>query len=635
MALTKVSYSLIKGDTVSVVDFGADPTGTTDATTVIQSAIDSGAKAVYFPAGTYKITSQIDLVSDQVLFGDGQEQSIISVSGSAWGSTKALSGEDTGNVEIRNLGFVGDSHASTAAVVYLENTGAAKLVGPKITNCSFTSLNGYSVVSVQGPITGSDWTTTTEPSSSWNTFENTIISGLLFTDCTVPNTTYAYPSLGLSGLRRFNVDGVIIDNCQERGISAGYFTDGVISNCNVQTTTNGNASSNPHAIYIRTTKRFSVSNCAVNLNTTLGSACVRLSRGAYYGTISNIQASTASTGSGKGFMSHGGNDIVLSGCHFVTSGVACQIAGHGSVSGTDGTSDSSFADANNIIVSSSYFETTGDVQALYASAVAVGTGEPRQPYMKNVRIEGCQFVNDTTDTDQIALLDIGDQAIVSDCKFYGDNPQAAVLLDRDNRIDSADFAWHFENCEFTSGTETTTSDAGATHGDAFTTVGILYDNNVTSNELYVSDCRFKNWFTGLGINNGQIVNIEGSTFTNVFSGIRTEGASSSKVYISRNSFYVSPANGARIHFGVANTTATDYSYVTHNVMRAVSGRGLLFDSVTYKLLYVSHNNYDGSSKFIQDCPNVATIKVTHNLVTESAATTLPANPIDQFNYGIT
>lgn len=635
MALTKVSYSLVKGDTVSVVDFGADPTGTTDATTVIQSAIDSGAKAVYFPAGTYKITSQIDLVSDQVLFGDGQDQSIISVSGSSWAATKALSGEDTGNVEIRNLGFVGDSHASTAAVVYLENTGAAKLVGPKITNCSFTSLNGYGVVQVQGPITGSDWTTTTEPSSSWNTFENTIISNLLFTDCTVPNTTYAYASLSLSALRRFNVDGIVIDNCQERGISAGYFTDGVISNCNVQTTTNGNASSNPHGIYIRTTKRFSVSNCAVNLNTTLGSACVRLSRGAYYGVISNIQGSTASTGSAKGFMSHGGNDIVLSGCHFVTAGVACEIAGHASVSGTDGTSDPSFADANDIVISSCYFKTTGDTQVFYANAVAVPNTEPRQPYMKNVRIEGCELINDTSLTDQIALLDIGDQAIFSDCKFYGDNPQAAVLVDRDNRISADDFAWHFENCEFVSGTETTTSDPSATHGDAFTTVGILYDNNVSNSELYVSDCRFKNWFTGLGINNGQVVNVEGSTFTNVYSGIRTEGVSSSRVYISRNSFYVTPANGSCVHFGVANTAATTYSYVTHNVMRAVNGRGLLFDGVTYKLLYVSHNNYDGSSKFIQDCPNVATIKVTHNLVTEGAATTLPANPIDQFNYGIT
>ena len=635
MTLTKVSYSMIKGDTVSVVDFGADPTGTADATNVIQLAVNSGAKAVYFPAGTYKITSQIDLVSNQVLFGDGQDQSIISVSGSSWSATYALYGEDTGSVEIRNLGFVGSSHASTAAVVYLENTGTAKLVGPKIKYCSFTGLNGYSVVQVQGPIVGSDWTTTTEPSSSWATFEDTFISNLLFKDCTVPVATFAYPSLALSGLRRFNVDSVVINNCEERGISAGYFTDGIISNCNIQTTSNGNASSNCHGIYIRTTKRFAVSNCLVNLDTTTGSACIRLSRGAYYGTISNIQGSSASTGSVRGFMSHGGNDVVISGCHFVTSGSACEIAGHGSVSGTSGTSNESFANANNLTISSCFFETTTDNNTLYANAVAVANTEPVQAEMKNLRIEGCQFINNTAGTDQLALLDIGDQAIVSDCKFYGDDPQAAVMLDRDTRIISANFSWHFENCEFVSGTETATSDPLAVHGDAFTTVGVLYDNNVTSNELYISDCRFKNWFTGVGINNGQIVNIEGSTFTNVFSGIRTEGASSSKVYISRNSFYVTPANGACVHFGVANTTATTYSYVTHNVMRAVTGRGLLFDGVTYKLLYVSHNDYDGSSKFIQDCPNVATIKVTHNLVTEGAASTLPASPINQYNYGIT
>jgi len=46
-------------ETISVLDFGADPTGANDSTTAIQAAIDSisspGA-SLYFPRGTYKIT---------------------------------------------------------------------------------------------------------------------------------------------------------------------------------------------------------------------------------------------------------------------------------------------------------------------------------------------------------------------------------------------------------------------------------------------------------------------------------------------------------------------------------------------------------------------------------------------------
>lgn len=41
-------------DFVSVLDFGADPTGTADSTTAIQAAINAAAnKKVYIPAGIY------------------------------------------------------------------------------------------------------------------------------------------------------------------------------------------------------------------------------------------------------------------------------------------------------------------------------------------------------------------------------------------------------------------------------------------------------------------------------------------------------------------------------------------------------------------------------------------------------
>jgi hypothetical protein len=61
MALTKVSYSMIQGQYVNALDYGADPTGATDCAIAVQAAVTAAAgRPVYFPAGTYKIGTTID-----------------------------------------------------------------------------------------------------------------------------------------------------------------------------------------------------------------------------------------------------------------------------------------------------------------------------------------------------------------------------------------------------------------------------------------------------------------------------------------------------------------------------------------------------------------------------------------------
>jgi hypothetical protein len=70
MPLTKVSYSMITGSPVNVLDFGADPTGVADSTTAIQNAINAGSFVV-LPEGTYKVTSTINLNEGSTLQGEG------------------------------------------------------------------------------------------------------------------------------------------------------------------------------------------------------------------------------------------------------------------------------------------------------------------------------------------------------------------------------------------------------------------------------------------------------------------------------------------------------------------------------------------------------------------------------------
>lgn len=73
MALTKATYSMIDSAPISVLDYGADPTGVADSTTQIQSALDAGVtnkQIVYFPAGTYLVTDTLNLAIGSQLQGE-------------------------------------------------------------------------------------------------------------------------------------------------------------------------------------------------------------------------------------------------------------------------------------------------------------------------------------------------------------------------------------------------------------------------------------------------------------------------------------------------------------------------------------------------------------------------------------
>ena len=81
MTLTKVSYSMINGAQLNVLDYGADPTGATDSTSAIQAAIDAVSAqggTVYIPAGLYLVNSTITVAESFVnVVGDGGQASLL------------------------------------------------------------------------------------------------------------------------------------------------------------------------------------------------------------------------------------------------------------------------------------------------------------------------------------------------------------------------------------------------------------------------------------------------------------------------------------------------------------------------------------------------------------------------------
>lgn len=76
MALTKATYSMIKGAVVNVLDYGAVADGSTDDTTAIAAALATGS-SVYFPEGTYKTGQQTLATAGQTLFGAGEKSIIL------------------------------------------------------------------------------------------------------------------------------------------------------------------------------------------------------------------------------------------------------------------------------------------------------------------------------------------------------------------------------------------------------------------------------------------------------------------------------------------------------------------------------------------------------------------------------
>jgi hypothetical protein len=69
MALTKVTYSMIYGSELNVVDFGADPSGVNNSSAAIQAALDLRG-SVYIPDGTYRISTDLVIKSNTcVTFG--------------------------------------------------------------------------------------------------------------------------------------------------------------------------------------------------------------------------------------------------------------------------------------------------------------------------------------------------------------------------------------------------------------------------------------------------------------------------------------------------------------------------------------------------------------------------------------
>jgi hypothetical protein len=96
---------------ISVLSYGADPTGQTDSTTAIQNAINAGSaagKAVYIPSGNYLVTAHL-IVNNVTLVGAGEWYSVLG--GNGVGVFGNLPPNPSTNVHLSNFAIFGQVNA--------------------------------------------------------------------------------------------------------------------------------------------------------------------------------------------------------------------------------------------------------------------------------------------------------------------------------------------------------------------------------------------------------------------------------------------------------------------------------------------------------------------------------------------
>lgn len=125
MSLTKATFSMIEGAVANVLDYGATGDGSTDDTAAIQAAVNA-SKAVFFPKPSgafYKCTAPITLTQGAVIEGADKQDTVVKFFGCD-GFIADTAGAGAFDIQIRNLGVIGDTTGTTKHGIILDGTSA-------------------------------------------------------------------------------------------------------------------------------------------------------------------------------------------------------------------------------------------------------------------------------------------------------------------------------------------------------------------------------------------------------------------------------------------------------------------------------------------------------------------------------
>lgn len=156
--ITKKATVNSLGPTVNVKAYGATGDGVTDDTAAVQAAC-TAANGVFFPSGTYKVTSPITLKSNNMVFGEGAS-SVILYTGTATsqGALYANSGSASTYVEnlvVQNLKILGTvATAGFSEFVHLISFSGVR--NCLIDSCEIVGFRGDGIYIGSGDLAGQE-----------------------------------------------------------------------------------------------------------------------------------------------------------------------------------------------------------------------------------------------------------------------------------------------------------------------------------------------------------------------------------------------------------------------------------------------------------------------------------------------
>ena len=208
----------------NVKDHGVVGDGTTNDTTAIQAIIDAcssaGGGAVFFPEGTYKITTALTARSNVALIGAGDGATIINQTST---TANALTGSDLQRVTIRDLCLSGPGSGSGIGVNFdLVSNGATLYI--TMQNVT-VKLFGGDGVKIKIPIVSSFDRVVADTCGGWgfNFYGITTGGGSPGTSCSL-RACYAN-GCTTGGYRLYKLAYVALEGCAADNMPVGYLIE--------------------------------------------------------------------------------------------------------------------------------------------------------------------------------------------------------------------------------------------------------------------------------------------------------------------------------------------------------------------------------------------------------------------------
>lgn len=139
MSLTKATYSMINGAPFNVLDYGADPTGTTDSTTALQAAMNAAAAAsqpLEFQSGTYLKNAELVIPNGITMFCKGR-----AIVKNTVGSIKGFTTNATGSTRF---------YISVEGIFVQCPAATSGTIGWDLTNVTDSYLENFGCISDNG-----------------------------------------------------------------------------------------------------------------------------------------------------------------------------------------------------------------------------------------------------------------------------------------------------------------------------------------------------------------------------------------------------------------------------------------------------------------------------------------------------